>query len=806
MDIDNNLIKINSKQYWDKRFQMNWEQNNGREQTKTFAELAYSLFPDWLIRDIQSNSYNLCDIGCAQGDALNVFAKKFNIDLFGEDLSEIAIDKARSIYPQFSFNVVDILDDSYNKQFDVVYCSNMLEHFNNPRKVLAKLIERSKYYTILLIPFREKNNIKDIEHEISIDTSDIPIIINGSQLVFVYSVDCTTGYYMSEQLLLIYSKKPDMQHVANLSDFVEKVKNKDHDETCKNAINIKNEYDLLNTKYNDLDTLYRQISDEMVSANNNNSVLQNNYGKLQNDYDQIKVDLYKLHDKNNETQVLFNNLNTEFTLRKNEWKQYRDRLLQYIKNKDALIDDLNNKIHDRNFFYDDLYSYTNKLDIEFSRLKYSREYRIGKIVLKPFRFIIRILRKMYRILKAIITINHVSLKSEFYFLTNSYNKIIIYMDCRKQKKFIQYYNDMLQKAVSGNHLIIFTPTVDWHMPLFQRPHQLAKAYSKKERTCVIYLTQNISYDNLSYGEMINNNLFILNVIHLEAILPIIYHASYITISLSWTVNKYYIKKIMCNTLIYEYIDELKIFHLYSQEMEEDHKKILAAADVTVATAVKLYEKVIGLTSNPIYSTNAGDYEHFTKTKSIVPNDEVKNLTVHYDVILGYYGALANWFDYDLIHTVATLKPNWLWLLIGMDYDESLQNSGILRLNNVKYMGIKPYDELPSILTTFDIATIPFMINDITLSTSPVKLFEYMSGGKPILTSKMPECLKYKSVFTYDDSNDFIIKAENIMKISKSDPYWNLLEDEALNNTWDVKAKDILDALPKNKERRFINTD
>ena len=89
-----------------------------------------------------------------------------------------------------------------------------------------------------------------------------------------------------------------------------------------------------------------------------------------------------------------------------------------------------------------------------------------------------------------------------------------------------------------------------------------------------------------------------------------------------------------------------------------------------------------------------------------------------------------------------------------------------------------------------------MLNEITRSTSPVKLFEYMAAEKPILCSRMPECLRFESVATYSGGADFLQKAEALL-LRRNDPALrDLLRREALENTWEARADEILSALEK----------
>lgn len=91
-------------------------------------------------------------------------------------------------------------------------------------------------------------------------------------------------------------------------------------------------------------------------------------------------------------------------------------------------------------------------------------------------------------------------------------------------------------------------------------------------------------------------------------------------------------------------------------------------------------------------------------------------------------------------------------------------------------------------------TIPFLINDITRSTSPVKIFEYMALHKPIVTTDMNECRKFESVLIGHDHKEFIALLDKAMSLREDQDYIALLDKEARENDWSMKAKSIVDIL------------
>ena len=363
----------------------------------------------------------------------------------------------------------------------------------------------------------------------------------------------------------------------------------------------------------------------------------------------------------------------------------------------------------------------------------------------------------------------------------------------------------LAGRTSGKRVILFPPTLDYHLPLYQRPQQLARAYSRRPDTLVLYLTANTRFDHVSVMEALSPSLLLVNA-SLACELPaLLQDARQTVLSLSWTANKRYLPLLRPDRVVYEYIDELSIFDGYDETMERDHAALLKRADLTVCTARALYEKARALSPRVLLSPNAGDYPFFSATASAPDAPEAAAASARYRFTLGYYGALASWFDYPLLSAAARARPDWLFLLVGMDYDGTLKKSGLLKSPNVLWIPPQPYSRLPSYLKLFDLALIPFVLNDVTRSTSPVKLFEYMAAQKPILTSDMDECRQYRSVARYHGLSDFLAKAEELLHRRRDPVLLESLHSEAQSNTWDERASQILsalDALPS----RSDNTD
>src|SRR5690606_270983 len=101
------------------------------------------------------------------------------------------------------------------------------------------------------------------------------------------------------------------------------------------------------------------------------------------------------------------------------------------------------------------------------------------------------------------------------------------------------------------------------------------------------------------------------------------------------------------------------------------------------------------------------------------------------------------FDLDLVKALATQHPDCCVLLIGADTVND--QSRLLKLPNVIFTGEVPYSQLPYYLHGFDVCLLPFKVIPLTLATNPVKVYEYLSAGKPVVTVDLPEMAQFEGL-------------------------------------------------------------
>jgi glycosyltransferase involved in cell wall biosynthesis len=210
----------------------------------------------------------------------------------------------------------------------------------------------------------------------------------------------------------------------------------------------------------------------------------------------------------------------------------------------------------------------------------------------------------------------------------------------------------------------------------------------------------------------------------------------------------------------------------------------------------LHEQARRRRPDALYLPNAVEFERFALEAGEPPpaDEALAAVRAAGRPIAGYYGALARWFDYGLLDEVARARADWSFLLIGPDLDGSLAGQPLLERSNVTWLGVRPYEALPRYLRCFDVATIPFRIDDITRATSPLKLFEYFAAGRPVVTTPLPECAAFSEVRVAAGPEEFARALDAARAEAHEAGARARRRAVARANTWDARVAQVLPAL------------
>jgi glycosyltransferase involved in cell wall biosynthesis len=382
-----------------------------------------------------------------------------------------------------------------------------------------------------------------------------------------------------------------------------------------------------------------------------------------------------------------------------------------------------------------------------------------------------------------------------------------YADSRKnlsRERFLQ----VIREAQAGRMPIwLQLPIIDWNVPLYQRPQQLATALGKNN-ALVVYKTANTEDKIYGYKE-VKHNVWVTDDITVFSEVENGIASIYSTSSLN---TLHFVSTIAVrNVLIYEYIDALdtSVSGLNNMMRLQRLKQFCfrGGADVIAASARKLFlEAIPPVGADKVYLIpNGVDYDHYANPlyqNTSIPAS-IRSFRQQFTTVVGYFGALAPWLWHELINELTKSRPDLGFIFIGPDFNGGLAN--FERRENILFTGHVSYSELPLYAKHFDVGIIPFRHGKIAQSTSPLKLYEYFALEKPVVvTDDMAECRAFDEVLGASNPADFSALLDIARDLSREGTFRSRLKALALANTWDTRAKSILAAGLRVKEAKFSN--
>jgi len=844
-------LRINSERYWDHRFTEDWEARQGPSQSRFFAQLAIEHMPSWLLDQIRCQSLTVVDWGCAQGDGTDVWAAYLDIrQLIGVDFSSVAVEQASRRYPGIRFMNEDWLNNQVNNHlsFDVVFSSNTLEHFQTPYDVLDVISKRAKKALILALPYREYDRID--EHFFSFLPENIPISLNnGFRLMWSKVVDCKYlegGFWGGDQIILVYADPVwidsfkltlincKVHHVDRSSDMTRLSKSVSERESqicsLKQAVEHLNGENLdfvkrLADRVGLIDALNAMLADRNGQIDTLNAMLSDRNGQI----DTLNA---MLSDRNGQVDTL--------NLMLSDRNGQVDTLNAILAERDEQIECINKMVVDRNSAIDDLKKTIAGLEGQinhFSQITLEQDNSKRQIndyvkmldiirnslswrITKPLRLVARIarhglidsdkqkglqfLRSFYHRLPLASTTRH---RISQVFKRRLRRPWVSLSSIGSETANVFSYNVHIAPYRSGCQDYIVWGVIDWHFR-HQRPQQLAKAISDSGRR-VFYISESmVDSDKAGFEiEALDNSGRLFNVKLLVKGAPVIYHTAptdghvkHLLKSIGklilWAGSNEIISlvqhpfwmnaalSIPNSRTIYDCMDHHEGFGSVSSKMIEMEQALFSAADLTITTSAWLDEIVSDKSKNRIIIRNACEFEHFAHAPENIFRDAYGRK------MIGYYGAIAEWFDIDLVGKIADRFPDCCIFLIGADTVGTKKR--LSKYPNVVLTGEIHYNELPQYLHAFDVCILPFLVIPLTLATNPVKVYEYLSAGKPVVTVDLPEMTQFGSLVDIAQNHEQFLSAIEYRLLNKEDK--NSAADRqafARSQTWVHRAEMVI---------------
>jgi glycosyltransferase involved in cell wall biosynthesis len=215
--------------------------------------------------------------------------------------------------------------------------------------------------------------------------------------------------------------------------------------------------------------------------------------------------------------------------------------------------------------------------------------------------------------------------------------------------------------------------------------------------------------------------------------------------------------------------------------------LLRSADHVLVTSTFLEGVARARNPNVTMIRNGCEYSHFAEPPPVTFRDRGGRR------VIGYYGAISEWFDVELVAKIAQAYPDQLVLLIGADTARAGER--LAGYENVILTGEVPYDSLPFYLHGFDVCIVPFKVVPLTLATNPVKAYEYLSAGKPVVSVDLPEIQQFGGLVASAPSHDAFVRLVGEQLAAPGDLDRGAARRQfAAEQTWTHRIHQLRDAL------------
>lgn len=248
--------------------------------------------------------------------------------------------------------------------------------------------------------------------------------------------------------------------------------------------------------------------------------------------------------------------------------------------------------------------------------------------------------------------------------------------------------------------------------------------------------------------------------------------------------------------IYHVVDEYSEYYGLAPErkkaIKETERRLIESADLCIVVSAKLYEGKSQYSDRVHLVPNAVDYEAFHAAPG--PPSEMADIA---KPVIGYSGLISDRLNLRLLASVADTHPDWSIVLVG---DELVANCGgelaaLGRRSNVHFLGRKTVEALPAYINAFDVGIVPYQTDENADNCSPLKMYEYMAAGKPIVTTDFAVAREFsRVVYLAPDEQSFENCIAEALRQGGRGPGIREGDSIAASNTWMHRVETISDII------------
>ena len=366
-----------------------------------------------------------------------------------------------------------------------------------------------------------------------------------------------------------------------------------------------------------------------------------------------------------------------------------------------------------------------------------------------------------------------------------------------------------QRAALSPYDILVFPIVDWEY-LFQRPQHLSLHFGRRGHRVFYFATELVPdlYLPDLQPKYVADNVFVFSLpgsdnppnIYLD--LPNDGQLAAMEVGISQLRDKFkfqttlsivdypfwtpLVKRLQNNVILYDCMDDYASFEISGPPAAELEPVILKEADLVVCSSLHLQQKARQQGRESVLIRNAADISHFERLPAKLAIESGRQT-------VGYHGQIGEWTDIDLLADAARAMPDKRFVFVGPVRGADVTELELLP--NVTMVGEVSYEQLPAYVHSFDVCLLPYRICDYALASDPVKLWEYLAAGKPVVAARYPEIERLAGVITLTENRDDFIAGirralgEDALTAEKRREF-------ARQNTWAHRCDEMLGAVSR----------
>jgi UDP-galactopyranose mutase len=262
------------------------------------------------------------------------------------------------------------------------------------------------------------------------------------------------------------------------------------------------------------------------------------------------------------------------------------------------------------------------------------------------------------------------------------------------------------------------------------------------------------------------------------------------------------RHLQADCTVYDCMDELKNFKFAPPELLSLEDELLKAADVVFTGGYSLYEAKRERHLNVHAFPSSVEVKHFAQARSAQadPADQASLPRPRF----GFYGVIDERIDLDLLAAAADARPDFTFVMVGPVV--KISEDDLPRRPNIAYLGSKDYKELPAYLSGWDVAMMPFAINEATQFISPTKTPEYLAAGRPVVSTPIKDVIRHygelDGVRIARNASEFVAACERALALPRENREWLRPVDALLSTmSWDETAAQMKALIAEAAEER-----